>query len=261
MSVDSDTIEHMFDTVPLTLGTSHPVASRQATLGALRQQLRRLEPGQLSPAPIPVLPVVENLFPEGGLKPGAVYCLPSHTSVMWALIAHATQRDHWVASVGNDHLGFSAAIDYGVSIDRVLVVPRTGSWWQVVSAFVDVVSVVVFHPHGPLPSPTSRDALLARARERGVAILVRGDWPHPHARIGVEATRWSGLGQGDGVLTSQDLTLSYHPRHGSGVRRVTLMRDGSGVRVADDQLTPVRHLTPRTPEAPTIAVSDHREAG
>ena len=260
MSVDSGTIEHMFESVPSSVASPTLAASREATLGALRQKIRRLEPGQLAAPALPVLPGVDTLFPEGGLKPGVAYALPSHTSVVWALIARATTQGHWVASVGNDHLGFVAAAEYGVNTDRLLVVPRVEGWWSVVSALVDVVSIVVFRPRGPLPPPQSRDTLLARARERGATLLVCGDWPGAHARISVEDTRWSGLSDGHGLLASQRLTLLSEPRHGGDSRRVTLVRDGDGIRVDNHDLTPIRHLTPRVEEA-TVTAPDHREAG
>ena len=260
MSVDSGTIEHMFESVPSSVASPRLATSREATLGALRQKIRRLEPQQMPSPVLPVMPGIDTLFPEGGLKTGVAYTLPSHTSVMWALIARATTQGHWVASVGNDHLGFVAAAEYGVNTDRLLVVPRIDGWWSVVSALVDVVSIVVFRPQGPLPPPQARETLLARARERGATLLVCGDWPGAHASISVEETRWSGLSDGHGLLVSQRLTLLSKPRHGGQPHRVTLVRDGDGIRVDHDDLTPVRHLTPRVKEAAT-AEPNHREAG
>jgi membrane protein implicated in regulation of membrane protease activity len=262
MSVDSDTIEHMFESTVTQLSPGQPVGTpRGAALGALRQKIRRLEHGQLPATPLPVLPGLERLFPEKGLKPGAVYSLSPHTSIVWALISQATQRGHWAASVGSDHLGFHAAIEYGVVTDRLIVLPRLGSnWWSAVSALVDVVSLVVVRPGTPFPSPAARDTLLARARERGCVLLVTGHWPHAHGHISVENTQWTGLGQGNGVLVSHELTLQYTPRHGSRSHQVTLVRDGDGPRVVDTPLTPLRHLTPRAQEGVTTA-SDHREAG
>ncbi len=207
-------------------------------------------------------PGMEALLPEGGLAPGAIYSVSPHASVMWALIAEATNQGHYVASVGLEHLGFRAAVEYGVSLDHLIVVPRAGRrWWPTVASLVDVVSVVVVLPEGPLPSPTARDTLIARARERGCALLVIGDWPHAHGHIRVDNTRLSGLGRGWGVLASHELTLSYRPRRGASSYRVTLLRDGTGSSVVSSKPTPpVRHLTPRSQEG-VVFVGDHREAG
>jgi hypothetical protein len=227
----------------------------------LRQKIRRLEHGQLPATALPVLPGLERLFPEGGLKPGAAYSLSAHTSLVWALISEATQRGYWVASVGSDHLGFHAAIEYGVVTDRLIVLPRPGgNWWSAVSALVDVVSLVVVRPGTPFPSPAARDTLLARARERGCAVLVTGRWPNAHGDISLANTRWTGLGQGSGVLVAQEFTLEYTPRHGATSRRVTLVRDGAGPRVVDTSLTPLRCLSPRSSENVAVA-GNHREAG
>jgi hypothetical protein len=262
MSVDSDRIEHMFESavtpLPPAGGASSPKAT---TLGELRQRIRHLEHGRLPATTIPVLPGLEALFPEKGLTPGAVYSLPAHTSVMWALIAQATQNGHYVATVGRNHLGFHAAIEYGVALERLIVVPPIDhQWWSAVAALVDVVSVVVFSPAGPLPSPSARDTLTARARERGCALLTVSSWPGATGQIAVEDTQWEGLGPGHGVLSSHELTLRYTPRHGAGSHRVRLIRDGTGSHILPYAITPVVHLTPTSQEG-LVITSDQREAG
>jgi len=262
MSVDSDTIEHMFESTVTPLPESGGVRSLKATtLGELRQRIRHLEHGRLPSHTIPVLPGLESLFPDNGLASGAIYRLCPHTSVMWALIAEATKNGHYVATVGRNHLGFHAAIDYGVELERLIVVPPIGhQWWRAVAALVDVVSIVVFSPTGPLPSPGARDTLLARARERGCALLVTSSWPGAHGQFVVEDTQWEGLGRGHGVLSSHELTLRYTPRHGASSQRVRLVRNGSGSQILPYTITPVARLTPATREGLVIA-SDQREAG
>ena len=262
MSVDSDTIEHMFESSVTSLSRAGGASSHKATtLGELRQRIRHLEHGRLPAATIPVLPGVDTLFPEKGLTPGAVYSLSPHTSVMWALIAQATQNGHYVATVGRHHLGFHAAIEYGVVLERLIVVPPIGhQWWSAVTALVDVVSIVVFSPNGPLPSPSVRDTLTARARERGCALMAVSSWPGAHGQVVVDDAQWEGLGPGHGVLSSHELTLRYTPRHGASSHRVRLVRDGIGCHVLPYQITPVVHLTPATQEGRVIT-SDQREAG
>jgi len=237
-------------------------SSLKATaLGELRQRIRFLEHGRLSPTTIPVLPGLESLFPEKGLTPGAVYSLSPHTSVMWALIAEATRNGHYVATVGKHHLGFHAAIEYGVALERLIVIPPIGhQWWSAVVALVDVVSIVVFSPHGPLPAPSARDTLMARARERGCVLLATSPWPGATGQVVVEDTQWDGLGVGHGVLSSHELTLCHTPRHGAASYWVKLVRDGSGSHILPYAITPVVHLTPTTQEG-FVAASDRREAG
>jgi len=262
MSVDSGTIEHMFELtvslLPQALGAS---SIKTTTLSELRQRIRYLEHGRLPAQTIPVLPGLDSLFPDRGLIPGAVYSLPPHASVMWALIAEATQNNHYVATVGRQHLGFHAATEYGVNLDRLIVVPPIGrQWWSAVAALVDVVSIVVFSPSGRLPSPSARDTLMSRARERGCVLLATSSWPAANGHIAVEDTQWEGLGPGHGVLSSHELTLRYTPRHGAASRRVRLVRDGSGSHILPYTITPVVHLTPTTQEG-LVIVGDQREAG
>ena len=262
MSVDSETIEHMFESLVTSLPRAGGASSHKATtLGELRQRIRHLEHGRLPATTIPVLPGLDALFPEKGLTSGAVYSLSPHTSVMWALIAEATKNGHYVATVGRQHLGFHAAIEYGVALERLIVVPPIGhQWWSAVAALVDVVSIVVFSPNGPLPSPSARDTLIARARERGCALMATSSWPGANGRVIVEDAHWEGLGDGHGVLSSHELTLRYTPRHGVGSHRVRLVRDGSGSHILPYTITPVVHLTPATQEG-VVITSDQREAG
>jgi hypothetical protein len=262
MSVDSDTIEHMFELPVVPLPRASGASSLKATtLGELRQRIRHLEHRRLPAATIPVLPGLDALFPEKGLTPGAVYSLPPHTSVMWALLAEATTNGHYVATVGRHHLGFHAAIEYGVALERLIVVPPIGrQWWSAVAALVDVVSIVVFSPTGPIPSPSARDTLGARARERGCALMTTSSWPGAHGQVVVEDAQWEGLGEGHGVLSSHELTLCYSPRHGASSHRVRLMRDGTGSHILPDTITPVVHLTPTT-QGGLVTTSDQREAG
>ena len=252
----------MFESLVTPLPHPGGVSSTKATtLGELRQRIRHLEHGRLPAATIPVLPGLDALFPEKGLTPGAVYSLPPHTSVMWALIAEATRNGHYVATVGKKHLGFHAAIEYGVALERLIVVPPIGhQWWQAVTALVDVVSIVVFSPTGPTPSPGARDTLTARARERGCALIATSSWPGVTGQVVVEDAQWEGLGEGHGVLASHELTLRYTPRHGAGSHRVRLIRDGSGSHILPYAITPVVRLTPAAQEGFVIA-SGQREAG
>jgi hypothetical protein len=252
----------MFESLVVPLPHAGGVSSpKSTTLGELRRRIRHLEHGRLPATTIPVLPGLDALFPEKGLTPGAVYHLPAHTSVMWALIANATQNGHYVATVGRRHLGFHAAIEYGVVLDRLIVVPPIGhQWWSAVAALVDVVSIVAFSPNGALPSPRARDTLTARARERGCALLAMSSWPGANGQIVVEDAQWEGLGEGHGVLSSHELTLCYTPRHGAGSHRVRLIRDGTGSHILPYTITPVVHLTPAAQEG-FVVTSDQREAG
>ena len=248
----------MVTPLPQSGGASSPKAT---ALGELRQRIRHLEHGRIPASTIPVLPGMDALFPEKGLTPGAVYSLSPHTSVMWALIAGATQNGHYVATVGRQHLGFHAALEYGVDLERLIVVPPVGpQWWQAVAALVDVVSIVVFSSTGPTPSPSARDTLTARARERGCALMATSSWPGAHGQVVVEDAQWEGLGDGHGVLSSHELTLRYTPRHGVGSRRVRLMRDGTGSHIRPYVISPVVHLTPATQEG-VVITGDQREAG
>ncbi len=252
----------MFESLPSLSEAASVRPARTAELGVLRHRIRQLERQALPTPTIPVLAGLDTLFPDSGLKPGGVYELSPHTSLIWTLLAEASAKGYWVATLGMDHLGFHAAKEYGVNLERLIVLPRVQRhWWSVLSALVDVVSVVAVSPEGPLPSPHTLDTLVARARERQCALLVRGQWPHSEGVIRVEQMAWAGLDDGSGVLSQQRFTVSHTLRRGVAAKRVTLLRDGSGVSVAVDQLTALRRLPLVTEPIVTVSDSFERQAG
>ena len=91
-----------------------------------------------------------------------------------------------------------------------------GHWLEVTAALVDVLKLVVLRPTAPIDD-RSASVLAARLRSRSAALVVWGEWPRPDARLGLERTDWSGVGQGYGVLRERRA-------------RVVLRRDGRPVR-------------------------------
>jgi hypothetical protein len=127
-----------------------------------------------------------------------------------------------------------------VALHRTVVVeePPKGSWGSVLAALFDAFDVVIVdrverssgacHGVGSAPpSIASRDVgrLAARARERGTVVIdVGGVWPGaPDIGIDVVAQRWSGLGDGHGLLDGRHLRVEVTGRRDAGrPRRVDL---------------------------------------
>lgn len=242
MSVDIDTIEHMFEygsVIPLTL---HPEsATRQKQVRALQEKISRLESPQIDHPVLPSHPSLEALFPGGGMRRGVSYELHGGYSLLWSLLAAPSQHGHWSALIGLGHLGLQAAADLGVDLDRVVVVKNPGSgWFQIASALADAVCLVVLAPQGTLPPISQRDRLHARLRERGSTLIVHGQWPGHEGRLVVEQCRWEGLDRGAGVLQTQHLTLAHHSKRSATPRRVHTVISADGLHAAP--LAPVQVL-------------------
>src|SRR5215470_11142713 len=82
---------------------------------------------------LPVLPCLQALLPDG-LRRGTTVSIetgPGATALAMALVAGASADGSWVAAVGTASLGLSAAVEIGVSPERLLVVdaggPRVGA--------------------------------------------------------------------------------------------------------------------------------------
>ena len=188
---------------------------------------------------LPVLAALEPLLPAGGLVRGSSVRVadgPGAMSLALALLAGPTRAGSWAACVGLPALGWAAAAEAGVALERVAAVePGAGSWSAVTAALLDAFDVVLC---GPACRPTATDLrrLSARARERG-SVLVgvdagrrgaggRGDgtagWP-ADVRLGTDAAVWHGVGSGHGHLRRRRLTVVATGRgHLARPRRVAL---------------------------------------
>ena len=93
-----------------------------------------------------MLPVAEPLaavLPRGGLARGSVVSVLGQgaTSLLFALLAGPPAS--WSALVGMPGLGLLAAAEFGVDLDRVVVIPEPGpDVLQVLSILVDGVDMI-----------------------------------------------------------------------------------------------------------------------
>jgi len=154
--------------------------------------------------PLPVLPPLAPLLPQGGLRRGSTVVVQESPALLLALLAGPSQAGSWCAVVGMPALGLVAAAEAGVVLDRLPLVPAPGAdWATVVAALLDALDLVVVAPRGRVRDGDAR-RLAARARQRGsvlVAFGVRaGGWEGADLWLTVGDTRWEGLGAGHGHL-------------------------------------------------------------
>lgn len=72
-------------------------------------------------------------------------------------------------------------------------------------------------------------------RERGATLLVLGPWPQAEAMISVADSRWAGLGEGHGLLSEREVTLTVTTKQGGRPRsgRLLLPDAELGIRRLD----------------------------
>jgi hypothetical protein len=205
----------------------------------LRAQLERVQGRRLDVPTLPTHPALGALLPGGGLRPGSSYTLGSSLSLLFALLARPSQEGSWCAVIGMPGFGAEAAEKAGVDLSRLVLVPEPGPRWLAVTATIaDVLPVVAVRP----PS-RARDAdvsrLAARMRERGSVLLVQGTWPQTEAMIDVAGSRWTGLGDGYGMLTERELTVTVSSRRFPVPRsaRVLLPDRGGALAPTDEPAT------------------------
>ena len=163
---------------------------------------------------LPVVPALQPLLPSGGLRRGTTVAVTSSAALALALIAGASAAGSWVAAVGLPDLGIVAAVETGIALERLALVPSPGAraWPTVVAAFLDAVDVVLVRSPPRLPAAQAR-RLAARARERGAVLVPLGAWSQPaDLRLAVTSSAWQGIGQGHGHLLARQVEVTIAGR-------------------------------------------------
>ncbi|MEL7978349.1 hypothetical protein AAG589_20960 [Isoptericola sp. F-RaC21] len=159
---------------------------------------------------MPVEPFAAVL--DGGRLPvGAASVVAGSSSLLLALLAVSQRDGDWIALVGMPGLGLLAAVDAGVALDRLVVVPDVaGRGAETIAALLDGMAYVVAGPATGL-TPADRRRLTARARERGGGIVSTNEWEHTALRLHATA-RWSGVDAGAGYLRHCELDVDRQAR-------------------------------------------------
>lgn len=189
------------------------------TVAALRAQVDRLQGRSVNGATIPTHAALAELLPGRGLRAGSSYTIGSSMSLVSALLHSPTRDGSWCAVVGMPEFGAEAAAHLGVELSRVVLVPEPGPrWLAITAALAEVMTLVVLRPPGRAKD-TDMARLSARLRDRDAVLAVQGRWPQTDALIDVEDARWTGLGDGYGILAERELTVTVSSRRFPAPRR------------------------------------------
>jgi hypothetical protein len=139
------------------------------------------------------------------------------TSITLGLLAETLGRDRWGAVVGWPELGAEAALELGVPLAHLALIPAPGpKWLDVVGALIDSLDLVVVRPSRRISVSTAR-RIAARARERGCVVMISllgsEQWPETFdARFLANDSHWVGLGRGAGTICQRRLDVALEGR-------------------------------------------------
>lgn len=196
-----DQIELLFEYGPMTvtsLATARSAEEKLASIQELRQRVHRMQ-GTATAQPLPTHPALAGLIQ---LQTGASYAVSSPALAMLAM-AGPSGSGAWSAVIGVRDFGLQAAAEYGVDLERTVLVPEPGdAWLEVAAALADVLQVVVIRPPGPVTQHQAA-RLAPRLRQHDALLIAVGDWPRAEARLSLLRSRWTGIGRGHGRLTGR----------------------------------------------------------
>jgi hypothetical protein len=207
MSAPDGTIEYMFEGAAV----SEPdEVTRAESIRDLQARIRRMQRTRLDTRELPTHPALSALLPGGALAAGGSYSVTGSTTLALGMLQGPSAAGAWCAVVGMPDLGVESAAGLGVDLERLVLVPHPGEQWlAVVSALIDVVSVLLIRPPGGTRvTEGTASRLAARLRQREAALVSLGDWPRADARLAVTGSSWAGLGAGFGHLTGRQATVS-----------------------------------------------------
>jgi hypothetical protein len=214
-------------------GTAHVVRDLQA-------RIRGMQRTTLDTRALPTHPALGELLPGGALAAGGVYAVDNSTTLALGLLQGPSAAGSWCAIVGVPDLGVEAAAGLGLDLERLVLVPHPGEQWlSVVSALIDVVSVVLVKPPTAAQGrvrlgDAAASRLASRLRQREAVLVSLGEatagtastgaagtgsapgWPRTDARLTVTASTWAGIGAGFGHLTARQVTVSSASRAWAG---------------------------------------------
>jgi hypothetical protein len=244
MSVAIDIFEGMFEyeemnsaTASPSLATAHSLATAVNTNTAqhvreLQARIRQMQATKLDTRLIPTHPAIGALLPGGGMLQGSAYSVDGSAALIMALLAAPSAAGLWCGVVGMPEFGIEAAADFGIDLERLVLVPRPGeNWLAVTAAIADVMGVVVTRP----PARTTDQSvarLAARLRQRGTTLIVLGPWPQTEAMLSLTHSSWEGIGDGHGYLSARQATVTVTSRASARPRSARLWLPDRGQGVA-----------------------------
>ncbi|UOE45098.1 hypothetical protein [Agromyces larvae] len=232
----------------MTVPAPSPADSRLDRVGELQSRIRGMEATRLDTRAVPTHPALAEVLPGGSLREGTVVQVDGSTSLVMALLAGPSQSGRWCAVVGLPDFGVEAAARFGISLDRLVLVPDPGGQWLTVAAtLAEVIPIVAVRPSGRV-SPAEASRLAARIRQRGSVLVAAGDWPGADTVLEVATSEWAGLEPGHGALREREVEVRVGGRGElARGRRARLRLPERGLAATTEPSEPDAPLTPVLP--------------
>lgn len=190
--------------------------------------------GRRAAPPLPVSPALAPILP-GGLRRGATISVTGSVSLLLALLGAASAGGAWCALVGFPRISAEAAVEFGIDLSRLAIVPpgglsgnstanrgsgsgsggRGGSDWSTaVGALLDAVDVVAARPPRLVPGEVRRLAARARSHDAVLVPYLTGadTWPGADVHLSARDGQWTGIGAGTGRLVARRVEVSAQGR-------------------------------------------------
>ncbi|RZT64658.1 hypothetical protein [Leucobacter luti] len=228
-----------------------------ATVRSLQQRITQMQPLRLDDRALPTAAPLRPLLPGGALRMGSSYSVHGSLSLALALLTAASAAGSWCGIIGIPTFGAEAAAALGIALDRCILIPHPGAdTFGLAGALSEVLTVVLVHA-AERPRHGDTERISARLREHGSALITTSSWPHPESSLRVTGSRWSGLGQGEGILGDRELSVQSEDRRG---QQQHLVRFTAGALAATPTgaappLAATPPLTATPPLAPTPPVA------
>ncbi len=201
---------------------------RLVEIDRLRERVRRLQGRPVEDRAGAELATHPALTEVMQLRAGGVYAVtssPGGAGLALALLAGPSAAGAWAAVVGMPDFGAEAAVEWGVRLERTVLVPDPSKLWpETTAALIDVATLVVVRPSGQVSEAVAAK-LAARLRTREAALVALGPWPRADVRLSVEQSRWDGAGRGGGHLCSHRVVVAAQ-RGSAPPRRTALWFPG-----------------------------------
>lgn len=287
----------MFDTGGVTASPSPSLHQPEPEPGTdqrsvLRQLTELIRPVTLAAERrLPVSDPLVAVLPDGALLRGSMLRTTGvgATSLALALIAAASREGSWCAVIGLPELALVAADEHGITMERLALieVPAWRRCAEVVAALIDGIDLVLLDARASLSAVETR-RIAARLREQGSVLIVvdpglptvssvagsssvtrsplsqsAGGWS-PDVVLTLGSPRWSGVGQGHGLLRRRRVVIDAIGRGRSARPRrldVLLPDDHGSVAVVSDALPSITASNTASGDAPMRVMRGHRVAG